>query len=208
MQSLANRKDLENPLAPNSHTGSRIRPRHETRTLHETPPAIGIHSPAFRRIHLLPSSTWDQDLTIPACTRDLQCRTDRRLDLRLYQEFLHVNDSLVSLFAMPLNIAHRFRGLIGPARLWSAGSVIHDQIYALIAGALAPMLVFFLARRWPKSWLRNIHIPVFLNGPLYVPPGTGINYGTFIIVGFFFQYYKRRKDFAWWSKVRIYRLHR
>jgi len=79
--------------------------------------------------------------------------------------------------------------------------VNHDQIYALIAGAVAPVIVFILARRWPRSWLRNINIPVFLNGPLFVPPGTGINYGSFIIVGFFFQYYKRRKDFAWWSKV-------
>ena len=109
----------------------------------------------------------------------------------------------MSPYLIRFNVAHRFRGLIGPSRLWSAGSVIHDQIYALVAGAVAPVLVFVLARRWPRSWLRNIHIPVFLNGPLYVPPGTGINYGTFVIFGFFFQYYKRRKDFAWWSKVRI-----
>ena len=66
---------------------------------------------------------------------------------------------------------------------------------------MAPVIVFVLARRWPNSWLRNINIPVFLNGPLFVPPGSGINYGSFVLVGSYFQYYKRRKDFAWWSKV-------
>jgi len=71
----------------------------------------------------------------------------------------------------------------------------------MIGGAVAPVIVFILARRWPRSWLRNINVPVFLNGPLFCPPASGINYGTFILVGAYFQWYRRRTNFAWWSKV-------
>jgi len=77
----------------------------------------------------------------------------------------------------------------------------NSQVYALIAGAVAPVIVFLVARRWPRSWVRNINIPVFLNGPLFVPPGSGINYGSFAIFGFIFQFYMKRRNFVWWSKV-------
>lgn len=66
---------------------------------------------------------------------------------------------------------------------------------------MAPVIVFLVARRWPRSWVRNINIPVFLNGPLFVPPGSGINYGSFAIFGFIFQFYMKRRNFVWWSKV-------
>jgi hypothetical protein len=123
--------------------------------------------------------------------------------MRLHQNFLHVNGGLVSLSVSARTSLISNRGLVGPSRLWAKGSVYHDQIYALIGGAVAPVIVFVLARRWPRSWLRNIHIPVFLNGPLFCPPGSGINYGSWVLVGAYFQYYKRRKNFAWWSKVSL-----
>jgi len=123
--------------------------------------------------------------------------------MRLYENLLHVYGDLVGLSSsLCKSMLTKSRGVIGPRRLWAEGSLYHSQVYALIAGALAPVVVFFLARRWPKSWLRNVNIPVFLNGPLFVPPGTGINYGSFFIVGGVFQCFLRRRKFAWWSKVR------
>jgi hypothetical protein len=99
-------------------------------------------------------------------------------------------------------VADSLRGLIGPDRLWVSGSIYHPQVYALIAGAVVPIIVFFVVRRWPKSWIRNFNLPVFLNGPLEVPPATGHNYASMFIVGFIFQFWVRRRSFAWWSKVR------
>lgn len=39
-----------------------------------------------------------------------------------------------------------------------------------------------------------------LNAVTYVPPAAGIAYSSWISVGFVFQYWIRRKNFAWWSK--------
>ena len=49
--------------------------------------------------------------------------------------------------------------------------------------------------------MRNINLPVALFGVLWIPPATGVNYASFLVVGAIFQFYLRRMRFAWWSKV-------
>jgi hypothetical protein len=94
------------------------------------------------------------------------------------------------------------RGLIGPGRLFSKGYMYHPQVWALLIGAVIPIPLWFYVRKWPRSFLRNMNIPVILNGGFSIPPATGVNYSSFFIVGFVFQYLIRRRRFAWWSKVR------
>jgi hypothetical protein len=64
-------------------------------------------------------------------------------------------------------------------------------------------------------------MPVFLNGPSYIPPAVGINYSSWFTVAFIFrgcslflsrrgtvnidltfysEYLVRRRNFRWWSK--------
>jgi hypothetical protein len=76
------------------------------------------------------------------------------------------------------------------------------MLYFTLIGALLPLPVWLMNKRWPKSWLRYINIPVLLTGASYIPPGTGINYVSWFIVGFIFQFWMRRHRFRWWSKVR------
>lgn len=40
------------------------------------------------------------------------------------------------------------------------------------------------------------------NGALSIPPASGVNYASWLSTGFVFQFWLRRKRFAWWSKVR------
>jgi OPT family oligopeptide transporter len=91
-------------------------------------------------------------------------------------------------------------GLIGPARQFGAKSLYHPMLYALIVGALLPIPFFFIQRRWPKSIWRYVNMPLLLNGVMYIPPATGINYSSWIAVGFLFQFVIRRRHFAWWSR--------
>lgn len=77
----------------------------------------------------------------------------------------------------------------------------HPQVWALLVGAIIPIPLWFYVRRYPRSFLRNMNIPVILNGGFSIPPATGVNYSSFFIVGFIFQYLIRRRRFAWWSKV-------
>lgn len=91
-------------------------------------------------------------------------------------------------------------GLIGPTRQFGNGAIYHGHLYALIVGALLP-IPFWLWQVWkPKSGLRYINIPVILNGPAYIPPARGINYSSWFVFGFIFQYFIRRRNFRWWSK--------
>jgi hypothetical protein len=73
-------------------------------------------------------------------------------------------------------------------------------LYAIIIGAFLPF-PFWLWQRWhPKSKVKYISTPIILNGVGYIPPATGINYSSWFVVGFFFQYWIRRRNFLWWSK--------
>ncbi|KAG8904843.1 hypothetical protein FRC01_008582 [Tulasnella sp. 417] len=91
-------------------------------------------------------------------------------------------------------------GLIGPARQFGNGSVYQFQVYALIIGALLPIPFWIWRRRYPRSILNYFNILVFLNGPTFAPPATGIHFTSFFIHAFVFQYLIRIKHQQWWSK--------
>ena len=92
------------------------------------------------------------------------------------------------------------RGLIGPTRQFGTGSIYHPHLYAIIAGVFIPMPAYFWQRRFPNSWTRYVSTPVIIAGLSAIPPATGINYSSWFLVGFIFQYMIRKKNFAWWSK--------
>lgn len=91
-------------------------------------------------------------------------------------------------------------GLIGPSRQFGKNSIYYPQVYAVIVGALLPIPFWYWQRKRPNRWNTYISIPIVLNAVTYVPPATGINYSSWISVGFVFQYWIRRRNFAWWSK--------
>lgn len=97
-------------------------------------------------------------------------------------------------------LTRAFRGLIGPSRQFGRGTLYHPHTYALIVGALLPLPFWFWQRRNPNSWVKYISTPVILNGVSGIPPATGINYSAWFAVGALFQYFIRKRYFAWWSK--------
>ncbi|TKA51429.1 hypothetical protein B0A53_05342 [Rhodotorula sp. CCFEE 5036] len=91
-------------------------------------------------------------------------------------------------------------GLIGPVRLFDFGAYYHPLLYWMIGGAVVPFVTWLILRRWPQCWLRYFHLPIALTGLEFVPPASGINFSSSLIVGFIFQYLVRRINFDWWSK--------
>jgi len=91
-------------------------------------------------------------------------------------------------------------GLIGPQRQFGSSSIYHPELYAMIFGALIPFPFWLWQRRFPKTRLKYISMPVVINGVSQIPPATGINYSSWFLVAFIFQYLVRRYRFAWWSK--------
>ena len=76
----------------------------------------------------------------------------------------------------------------------------YPAIWFLLIGALSPIPFYFLARKYPRSLARYVNIPVFWVGPVGMPPATGINFSSWALVGFIFQYYLRRFRFMWWMR--------
>lgn len=91
-------------------------------------------------------------------------------------------------------------GVIGPERMFSQGSYYSSVYWAMLVGCVAPIPVFFAARRWPGRFLRTINVPLFFTGTSAVPPASGIVVSSWFFVGFIFQYVIRKRRFAWWSK--------
>ena len=91
-------------------------------------------------------------------------------------------------------------GLIGPARQFGTDSIYHPQLYAIAIGAVLPLPFWLWQRRWPNKWNHFVNLPIVLNGIGLIPPATGINYSSWFLVGFIFQFLVRRRNFVWWSK--------
>ena len=66
------------------------------------------------------------------------------------------------------------RGLIGPSRQFGKHSIYGPELYALLFGALIPVPFWLWRRRFSESRLPHINMPVFLNGPSFIPPGIFI----------------------------------
>ncbi|KAG8709518.1 hypothetical protein FRC08_018297 [Ceratobasidium sp. 394] len=91
-------------------------------------------------------------------------------------------------------------GLIGPQRQFGKGETYHPELYALVFGALIPVPFWLWQRKFPQSRLKYVNMPVLINGPTWIPPASGINYSSWFVVGFLFQYVIRKRNFRWWSK--------
>ncbi|SCZ95997.1 BZ3500_MvSof-1268-A1-R1_Chr8-1g09935 [Microbotryum saponariae] len=91
-------------------------------------------------------------------------------------------------------------GLIGPQRIIGVGAYYSKLLWWLLPGVLLPIVAWLAARRFPRSFAPLINFPVALVGIQLVPPATGINYASWFLAGFVFQYLLRRHRFLWWSK--------
>ncbi|KAJ5673707.1 hypothetical protein N7507_002834 [Penicillium longicatenatum] len=91
-------------------------------------------------------------------------------------------------------------GAIGPRRYFSKQIGYSALLYFFIIGAILPVPVYFLSHRYPNSLWKKVHIPLFLGGLNYLPPATGMNYGSWAVVGLTFGWLIRKRAFSWWAK--------
>ncbi|QRV95861.1 OPT oligopeptide transporter protein [Ceratobasidium sp. AG-Ba] len=91
-------------------------------------------------------------------------------------------------------------GVIGPGLQFSKGQIYYGLVYFFLAGAVAPVIPWLIAKRYPTSFVKYINFPVIFNGTGLIPPASAINYVPWAIVGFIFQFIIRRRHFQWWAK--------
>ncbi|KAI0080041.1 OPT oligopeptide transporter [Panus rudis PR-1116 ss-1] len=92
-------------------------------------------------------------------------------------------------------------GAIGPQRMFSNSDALYNPIlYFFLIGAIAPIPFYFLARRYPRGFWRYVNWPIIFCSTSVMPPGSGINFSSWIAVAAIFQWYMRRFHFRWWMR--------
>jgi len=81
-----------------------------------------------------------------------------------------------------------------------------DQVYAgllffFVVGAVVPIVIFLYVKRWPKSPARFLMAPLIFGGAGAIPPATPLNYLSWGMVGYLFQYRIRKSNFGWWTRL-------
>ena len=92
-------------------------------------------------------------------------------------------------------------GLIGPQRIFSPGQVYSSLLIFFGIGAVVTVIIYFLARRFPRSPLKYLMAPLIFGGAEFIPPATPLNYLSWGVVGFIFQKVIRQRFFGWWSRL-------
>lgn len=92
-------------------------------------------------------------------------------------------------------------GLLGPQRIFSPGQIYSVLLYGFPIGAIFPVVIWAIQKRWPRSFFKHALVPLILGGGSAIPPATPLNYLSWGVVGFIFQKWIRTRYFKWWSRL-------
>lgn len=93
-------------------------------------------------------------------------------------------------------------GVVGPQRMFSDG-IYNITLWGFLWGALLPVPFYLLAKRFPTSWARSIHVPVFLSGPLWLAPYNNSYYIAGLYPAVLFNVLVKRRYLGWWQKYAL-----
>ena len=90
-------------------------------------------------------------------------------------------------------------GLIGPRRIFGIGSLYAWTNWFWFIGFAAPVIQFFVARRYPKSFLRFVFFPAIFGASGLIPPATVWYLLCWACMGLVFNWGIKRAYKGWWT---------
>ncbi|KAG1051741.1 hypothetical protein G6F43_006076 [Rhizopus delemar] len=91
-------------------------------------------------------------------------------------------------------------GTIGPKEMFGPNSPYNSMLWLFLVGALIPFPFYFYTKKYPNSWVKYVHVPLFLNALGMMPPAMPSNYVMWCSVGLLFMYVIRKYRHEWWVK--------
>ncbi|KAI8320119.1 OPT superfamily oligopeptide transporter [Martensiomyces pterosporus] len=91
-------------------------------------------------------------------------------------------------------------GLVGPGRMFGSGSPYQSMLYLFILGVFLPIPFWYLAKRYPNSFWRHVHIPVIMSISGNMPPMPTHTLVNWFIAGFFLVFLWHRYFRANWQR--------
>lgn len=91
-------------------------------------------------------------------------------------------------------------GVVGPNEFFGPNATYRPLVWCFLFGAVAPIPLYFYARRRRHSWVRKVNLPVLFGSLSWIPPATGLNFSVWALVCYIFNYVIKRRAPAWWAK--------
>ncbi|KAJ2892508.1 hypothetical protein IWW38_003198 [Coemansia aciculifera] len=91
-------------------------------------------------------------------------------------------------------------GLIGPGKLFGTTSPYHPVLYLFFVGALLPVPVWYLQRRYPTSAWQYVNVPVAISIAGAMPPMPAASIVNWFIGCFVFNYLLHKYRNTWWQR--------
>ncbi|CAK9227824.1 unnamed protein product [Sphagnum troendelagicum] len=92
-------------------------------------------------------------------------------------------------------------GLVGPKRIFGSLGEYSAINWFFLVGFLAPVPVYILHRCYPKVKLfRLINMPILIGATGLMPPATSVNYTSWFIMAFIFNFLIFRYRKNWWVR--------
>ncbi|KAF4451331.1 hypothetical protein F53441_5675 [Fusarium austroafricanum] len=91
-------------------------------------------------------------------------------------------------------------GVVGPRRLFGTQGPYRAVTYAIPFGVAFPIIIYYISKRWPNTFWRNVNAPVLFAGPMgWAPFNWSYMQGT-VVLAFVFNLFIKRRYTAWWEK--------
>ena len=71
-------------------------------------------------------------------------------------------------------------GVISPNKMFGPTSIYNPINYFFVVGFLLPIPFYYLKKKYPNTWLDNIHIPVLLAATGMMPPASAYHYTNWL----------------------------
>lgn len=110
------------------------------------------------------------------------------------------SDGFTCNYLIVFGTASQIWGLIGPGAVFSPGKQYGKLLWMFMVGAIFPVIVWGLAKRFPRSFIRKVNSPVIFTGTGLMPPATGINFTAWALCGFVFNYCMKKYRTGWWTR--------
>ncbi|KAJ1022373.1 hypothetical protein NDA13_005282 [Ustilago tritici] len=110
------------------------------------------------------------------------------------------SDNFTCNYLIVFGTASQIWGLIGPGAVFSPGKQYGKLLWMFLVGAIFPIIIWALTRKFPRSFMRKINSPVIFTGTGLMPPATGINFTAWALCGFVFNYLVKKYRTGWWIR--------
>ncbi|XP_014556184.1 hypothetical protein COCVIDRAFT_100543 [Bipolaris victoriae FI3] len=94
-------------------------------------------------------------------------------------------------------------GVVGPGKFFGPGALYQHLVWAFPVGAIAPVILYYLARGDRKSILSKVNLAVVFGSLSWIPPATGLNFSVWAMVCYLFNYEIKNRRNAWWKKYNM-----